>query len=142
MSWSDRTPKQKEAYRKYSASKIDEHYKDRKNHEEREFVREEEERNIEDSLMFAGNIQDQVQIEQTADDDPNDVPTKCRGIEHIEEAVSGCCGSDEHPDVSGMCGGCNEFTGWECPECGDEMNEVVYGIHDIPYEIDIHNKDI
>ena len=71
MSWSDRTPKQKEAYRKYSAGKIDEHYRDRKNREEFFFVMEEEERNIEDSLMFAGNIQDQVQIEQTADDDPN-----------------------------------------------------------------------
>lgn len=53
-----------------------------------------------------------------------------------EEAVSLCCGSPEHPDVSGMCGGCNEMTGWECSNCEEEMDSEVYGIYDIPHIVD------
>ena len=128
----------KQAWAKYRSMKLGEHYRDVKNIEEQVFVRDEEERNIEDSLMNNNNI---VHIEHNGDDEVL-TTDRCNGIEHIEEAVSGCCGSPEHPDVSGMCGGCNEFTGWECPECGEEMNEVVYGIHDIPHEIDIHNTSI
>lgn len=42
------------------------------------------------------------------------------------DAVSLCCGSGEHSDIEGMCGGCNEFTGWECSVCGEEMDDEVY----------------
>ena len=43
-----------------------------------------------------------------------------------DDPVSGCCGSGEHSDVDGMCGGCNEFTGWECPVCEADISDIVY----------------
>ena len=46
----------KQAWAKYRSMKLGEHYRDVKNIEEQVFVRDEEERNIEDSLMNNNNI--------------------------------------------------------------------------------------
>ena len=56
-----------------------------------------------------------------------DVPQEydCLREGHLD-AVSGCCGCPPHGDVDGMCGGCNEFTGWECSVCEEEMSDEVY----------------
>ncbi len=56
-----------------------------------------------------------------------DVPQEydCLTEGHLD-AVRGCCGCSPHGDVDGMCGGCNEFTGWECSVCEEEMSDEVY----------------
>ena len=50
----------------------------------------------------------------------------CKEAGHFD-AVSGCCGSGEYPEVEGMCGGCREFTGWVCSVCDEDMSKEVYG---------------
>lgn len=45
--------------------------------------------------------------------------------EHYD-ALSGCCGGEEHSDVEGMCGACNEWTGWYCSICDEDVSEDMY----------------
>lgn len=49
----------------------------------------------------------------------------CRDGYHAEP-VSGCCGAGEHEYVEGMCGACNEFTGWDCSVCEKDISDLVY----------------
>ena len=44
------------------------------------------------------------------------------------DAVSGCCGGREHEHIEGMCGSCNEMTGWFCSVCDADMSDLVYGV--------------
>jgi hydrogenase maturation factor HypE len=37
--------------------------------------------------------------------------------ECADNALSECCGAEMHGDVSGFCGGCNEFSSFECSVC-------------------------
>ena len=40
-----------------------------------------------------------------------------------DEMLSVCCGAPEHPDVEGMCGACNEWTGFEREEPDDPSHD-------------------
>lgn len=55
-----------------------------------------------------------------------DMSYNCKLEDQHFDAVSLCCGSGEHSDVAGMCSGCNDFTGWECSVCGEDMDDEVY----------------
>ena len=58
-----------------------------------------------------------------------DVPQgyDCLREGHLD-AVSGCCGSGEYPEVDGMCGACREFTGWMCSFCDEDLSDEVYSM--------------
>ena len=45
----------------------------------------------------------------------------CEIEEEHYNALSGCCGSEEHSDVKGMCGACNEWSGWYCSMCDEDV---------------------
>ncbi len=42
------------------------------------------------------------------------------------DAVSACCGGRPHEWVDGMCGSCNEVSGWVCSVCDADMNTEVF----------------
>lgn len=44
-----------------------------------------------------------------------------------EYQASVCCGAGQFPDIEGLCGGCREWTGFECRVCGDATFEQVIG---------------
>ena len=45
----------------------------------------------------------------------------CKVMEEHYDIVSGCCGAGEHEYVESMCGACNEFTGWFCSVCEEDI---------------------
>ncbi len=55
-----------------------------------------------------------------------DMSYNCKLEDQHFDAVSDCCGSEQYPDVDGMCSGCHEFTGWVCSVCDEEMDDEVY----------------
>ena len=50
----------------------------------------------------------------------------CEIEEEHYNALSGCCGSEEHSDVKGMCGACNEWSGWYCSMCDEDVSDDMY----------------
>ena len=50
----------------------------------------------------------------------------CESMGEHYEIVSGCCGAGEHSDVVSMCGACNEFTGWYCALCEQDVDSIVW----------------
>ena len=54
-----------------------------------------------------------------------DMSYNCKLEDEHFDVVSMCCGSPTI-EIQGMCGGCNEFTGWECSVCEEDMSNEVY----------------
>ena len=59
---------------------------------------------------------------------PTPDPWDCSLEDGHYQAVSECCGANQHEHVEAMYGQCNEFTGWECMICEESMNDEVWGV--------------
>lgn len=46
----------------------------------------------------------------------------CKEMKEHYDIVSWCCGAGEHEHVESMCGSCNEFTGWFCSVCEEDVD--------------------